>query len=152
MLEEQRKFQQEMKARIDRQLQELRTSTSDRPGRDTLVDDREQAQTSGNPSRTGACFNCGRPGHYARDGRQRSRQDRDRPNKRATPGDAVPMSTGADVDADAVSVNHMTHMRAPNRATNNAVYTRGVIIGRSQPCLIDTGSEVSLVPYSMVQG
>src|SRR6218665_1699199 len=150
--EEQRKFQQEMKASVDRQLHELRATTSDRPGRDAPVNDEEQADTCGrgNSSRTGACFNCGRPGHYARDCRQRNRQGRDWPNGRATPGNAVPMSTGLDVDA--VSVNHSTHMRVPNRATSNAVYIKGEINGRSRLCLIDTGSEVSLVPLSMVQG
>src|SRR5688572_2751311 len=92
------------------------------------------------------CFNCGRAGHMARncrrDRRYQNRQNRQ--NATTEPDASTP--------PDPVVMNHTTRPRMPDRATKNAIYIRGEINGRPQLCLIDTGSEVSLVPSSTVEG
>lgn len=45
--------------------------------------------------------------------------------------------------------NHTTRV-CPVGDLRNAIYIRCTINGRSTLCLIDTGSEVSLVPLSIV--
>src|SRR6218665_1525158 len=45
------------------------------------------------------------------------------------------------------------HAQKPaNKDSNNAVFIQGSIGGRSRLCLVDTGSEVSLVPHADVEG
>src|ERR1700733_2776709 len=59
--------------------------------------------------------------------------------------DAVP-------SRDHYARNNTTRSPVPNRATSNAIFIRGTIAGSPQLCLVDTGSEVSLVPHSIVEG
>ena len=144
--DEQRRFQREMEKRIDEQFRELRQEnpTPEEMNRNARPE-RDRAGPPENQRRTTACYNCGRAGHIARNCRQ-ARRYQNRQNETAT------TEPDASTPPDPVVMNHTTRPRLPNRATNNAVYIRGEINGRQQLCLIDTGSEVSLVPSSTVDG
>src|SRR5688572_2847956 len=145
--DEQRKWQQEMEKRMDAQLRVLRRTapTTGEPSHEIRPGRARRGPTE-NQRREMTCFNCGRAGHMARncrrDRRYQNRQNRQ--NATTEPDASMP--------PDPVVMNHTTRPRMPDRATNNAVYIRGEINGRPQLCLIDTGSEVSLVPSSTVDG
>ena len=146
--DDQRQWQREIEDRIDRQLRELRSQApndndrgrNDRPG-NRNDGDRQQETTR----RAVTCFNCDRTGHVARDCRQ-ARRFRNRGNDAGTTGTEEPMQP------EPVAMNHTTRSTLPDRASNNAIYIRGTINGQQQLCLIDTGSEVSLVPSSVIEG
>src|SRR5688572_22186792 len=142
--DEQRKWQQEMEKRMDEQFRVLRRSppTTDEPSHE-IRPERDRPGPPENQRREVTCFNCGRAGHIARNCR-RDRRYQNRQTETPEPDASTP--------PDPVVMNHTTRPRMPDRATNNAVYIRGEINGRPQLCLIDTGSEVSLVPSSTVDG
>src|SRR5688572_29418097 len=146
-MEEQRRFQREIEQRIDRQLREIRrgTSMNDGPGRDARPDEQPTTPLE-NTRRSVTCYNCGRAGHISRNCRQR-RRFRNRPNEAGPTEDER-----ATMPPDPVARNNTTRPTLPDRASKNAIYIRGTIHGRSQLCLVDTGSEVSLVPSSTVDG
>ena len=136
----QRKWQQEMEGRICRQLEELRSSSRTNPSVQPIIAD-PPAVASRNSASDVVCFNCGRRGHIARRCRQ-PRQFHPRADAAQPPA--------AGMEGETV-VNHTTREKS-TVVTSNAIYIRGTIGGRSQTCLIDTGSEVSLVPFSAVEG
>src|SRR5688572_30768217 len=105
-------------------------------GRDVRVPGKAGYQSS---------YNCGRAGHIARTCRQARRSMN-------CPDETAPTEEEDATQSDPVARNHTTRPSLPNRASKNAIYIRGTIHGRPQLCLIDTGSEVSLVPASTVEG
>ena len=147
--EEQRRWQRDLEKKFDQQFRELRQGTptpSDEPSRSALTE-RDRPGPTENTRRTTTCYNCGRAGHIARNCRQPRRPQNRRNENASAETEASPPST-----PETVAMNHTTCPRVPNRATKNAIYIRGEINGRPQLCLIDTGSEVSLVPSSTVEG
>jgi len=130
---EQRKWQQDWETKMKSRLEEA-------PERQP-----EQERTNGGQRSGGsrfACYNCGRPGHIARNCRQRRNHQW--------------QNTGAEEEppnepAEPPVTNNTTRVR-PVGDMKNAVYVRCTINGRSTLGLVDTGSEVSLVPLSIVQG
>src|SRR5678815_4377150 len=145
--DEQRKWQQEMEKRMDEQFRVLRRSppTTDEPSHE-IRPERDRPGPPENQRREMTCFNCGRAGHMARN----CRRDRRYPNRQNR--QTATTEPDASTPPDPVVMNNTTRPRMPDRATNNAVYIRGEINGRPQLCLIYTGSEVSLVPSSTVDG
>jgi len=141
----QRKWQQDMEERICRQLEGLRSSNrtnfNSAPMAPPTIP--SQGNASGSLGRGSTCFKCGSPGHYARQCRQR-RQFPDRRNDDAR-------DSGQPTTEQETVTNHTTRDRATG-VTNNAIYIHGVINGRQRTFLVDTGSEVSLVPSSDVDG
>jgi len=128
----QKQWQQRMESKIERQLSELRIPST-QPTTANNENSFSGAQTRRRPP---ACYNCGRPGHFARE--YRSRRPPNSNNSHEEPvGEAV--------------VNHNTK-HTTNGESKNAIYINGTINGNVQQCLIDTGSEVSLVPATIVNG
>lgn len=112
-----------------------RMRRNDGTGRDahTGNNDRPGDTASGNQRRDFTCYHCGRVGHTYRNCRQ-NRQGPDRQDENAT------MEDPASTSVDNVYVNHTTHLRESNRATNKAIYIRGRIEGKPKLLFIDTGS------------
>src|SRR5678816_4184140 len=142
--DEQRRFQRDIEKRIDEQFRELRPRNPPEESTRDARPERDRAGPPENQRRSITCFNCGRAGHIARNCRQARRQNRQNETATTEPDASTP--------PDPVAMNHTTRPKVPDRATSNAVYIRGEINGRPQLCLIDTGSEVSLVPSSTVDG
>lgn len=99
---------------------------------------------SGDTGLNQACFNCGRDGHIARHWRKSS-WSFDTPTYTRTPDTS---SKNAD---DNVDSNHTTRERSLV-LLNNAICVRATISGRSRTCLINTRSEVNMVPSGYVEG
>lgn len=140
----QRKWQQQVEEKMARQLETLRNIHP-------LINQPSMTPTTvpagvanGNTGRHRACFNCGRTGHLARQCRQRRRFS-------GQPRNTETLSAPDNHDEEEVVTNHTT--REPRTALNhNAVYVRASINGHPRTCLIDTGSEVSIVPACYVEG
>lgn len=91
-----------------------------------------------NPQRPVAvCWTCAEPGHFARDHRQGRRE---------------PYQPRASGSPDMTSSHRVAGTTtASERRRAGATYLRATIDGRAQDCLLDTGSEVSLLPASLVR-
>src|SRR6218665_2213070 len=132
-----------MEARIDRHFERLTPQSSSDIDQEPRQR-RDQNITSDRRSPSLICYNVGRVGHMARNCRWR-RQFDNRPNNAAQ--EEEPPTYNEDV-----VVNHTTRSDGINRESKNAIYIRGSINRMSQLCLIDIGSEVSLVPFTVVEG
>jgi len=142
--EEQRRWQRDFEGRIDRRLRELhdRVPMGDVPSSDVRTRNSNRTE---NEHREITCYNCGQGGHMARSC-QRDRRGNRRNNGTTATRNATPPPEAT------VEVNHTLRQRETDRATNNAIYIRGTINGSPHLCLVDTGSEVSLVPFKIVRG
>lgn len=129
----QRQWQQDLEWRISQLLEDLRPYPRTPPESNLVTDNRER---SGYKL---ICYNCGQPGHFACLCRQPQR-----PFSRPT----EPVNTEVE---EAVIINHTTREKS-FVLTNNAIFLRARINGQSGLCLLDTGSEVSIVPASYVDG
>ena len=137
-LEEQRHWQRGLEERINRQFVALSGPSPAAEG--TFPRPPSHGQYSDRPPVI--CYNCRRLGHMDRQCRQRRRV-----LQQAEPEDNGPTS---EPEEETVP-NHTTRV-CPVGDLRNAIYIRCTINGRSTLCLRDTGSEVSLVPLSIVQG
>jgi hypothetical protein len=88
---------------------------------------------------TGACFQCGQQGHLAKSCPQRS----------APVGNtAVTTTPQISEPLQPLAANGIT--RFGETLKDRSAYLRGIVNGLKTDCLLDTGSEISLLPASMV--
>lgn len=134
----QRKWQHELEAKISQQLEELRgrQPMDPMPGPASAVPE--------NVGRSRACFNCGRTCHLARQC-HRPRRSTGRPPDAHT-------SAPEDADRDDPVVMNHTNREHLLALTNNAIYIQVMVHDRARLCLIDTCSQVSIVPFTLVDG
>lgn len=100
-----------------------------RPSTNEQVEGQRRNDPQGGGPRTICCYNCLRMGHLSRNCRQPRRQER----------------VGA-------SVNFNTPSRSTGSSGSQSLYVRWRINGQDRLSLLDTGSEVNLLPASVVAG
>src|SRR6218665_1921646 len=126
-LSAQRKWQLQFEEKISRRLNDARPGP---PGR------QEESDTAPVNRRPIVCYNCGRPGHISRRCSQ-PRQFFDPSDMRTAEADVVTNNTTRD---------------STSNLPSNAIFIRATINRHSRLCLIDTGSEVSILPSSDAEG
>ena len=112
----------------------------------TVPGDRVDRRSSGNDGvrrvpRNSACFTCGGEGHYVRDCGWTRLESRE-PQVSAT----EPSSAGS--NPAAVPKNNSVHFRGEE---SRRVYLEVLVNGHPVDCLLDTGSEVTLIPGNLVR-
>jgi len=114
-------------------LEALRYSAPQQPLAQVIEARNSQSQQSR------SCFSCGRTGHFARFCPDRSRYGRDfRRDRRGL------------IDQRPARANRLT--RQQQHTVSGATYLPVTIRGRSYDCPLDTGSDVTIIPASMVEG
>jgi len=114
-------------------LEALRYSAPQQPSAQVIEARNSQSQQDR------SCLSCGRTGHFARNCPDRSRYGRDfRRDRRDL------------IDQRPARANRLT--RQQQRTGSGATYLPVTIRGRSYDCLLDTGSDVTVIPASIVEG
>ena len=91
----------------------------------------------------GVCWSCGEPGHFANQCGRRSSEAIQNQRKNQSSYQTPPATFSSSRVAGA--------FRGANSNGGAATYLSARIDGRSQDCLLDTGSEISLLPASLVR-
>lgn len=102
----------------------------------------------GNVRRPLECYRCHGLGHIARHCRSApttQKEPENRVNATGTEGDVAPRVAGSNV----VNIGHVS---GSTPGKGKAAYLCVTIDGENFDCLLDTGSEMSIIPYRLVQG
>lgn len=98
----------------------------------TQPEPKSEATMSTTPRATGGCWTCGAPGHFSRNCQFRSQMPR-----QGSAESGVPFQC-------------MGTRKCFEDGYKSATYLRAVISNQERDCLLDTGSEISLLPASIV--